>query len=86
MTNKMAIIGLGIMGRRMLENALQHPAFQICGVWDPSTTSVAKTLECVPGLNIAIRAQAAMAAADVEYLACPPGPRKADALQAEGAG
>ena len=27
MTHKIAIIGLGIMGRRMLENALQHPAF-----------------------------------------------------------
>ena len=43
MTNKMAIIGLGIMGRRMLENALHHPAFEICGVWGP--------FACIRGQN-----------------------------------
>ena len=86
MTHKIAIIGLGIMGRRMLENALQHPAFEVCGVWDPSPTSVAKTLEMAPGVTVASNAQAAMAGADVVYLACPPGPRKTYALQAAAAG
>ncbi len=86
MTHKIAIIGLGIMGRRMLENALQHPAFEVCGVWDPSPTSVAKTLEMAPGVHVAANAQAAMAGADVVYLACPPGPRKTYALQAAAAG
>ena len=86
MTHKIAIIGLGIMGRRMLENALQHPAFEVCGVWDPSPTSVAKTREMAPGVHVAANAQAAMAGADVVYLACPPGPRKTYALQAAAAG
>ena len=86
MTHKIAIIGLGIMGRRMLENALQHPAFEVCGVWDPSPTSVAKTLEMAPSVHVAAHAQAAMAGADVVYLACPPGPRKTYALQAAAAG
>ena len=86
MTHKMAIIGLGIMGRRMLENALQHPAFEVCGVWDPSPASVSKTLEMAPGVTVAPNAQAAMAGADVVYLACPPGPRKTYALQAAAAG
>jgi predicted dehydrogenase len=86
MTHKIAIIGLGIMGRRMLENALQHPAFEVCGAWDPSPTSVAKTREMAPGVHIAAHAQAAMAGADVVYLACPPGPRKTYALQAAAAG
>ena len=86
MTHKMAIIGLGIMGRRMLENALQHPACEVCGVWDPSPASVAKTLEMAPGVHVAANAQAAMAGADVVYLACPPGPRKSYALQAAAAG
>ncbi len=86
MTHKIAIIGLGIMGRRMLENALQHPAFEVCGVWDPSPASVAKTLEMAPSVHIAAHAQAAMVGADVVYLACPPGPRKTYALQAAAAG
>ena len=86
MTHKIAIIGLGIMGRRMLENALQHPAFEVCGAWDPSPTSVAKTLEMAPSAHVAAHAQAAMAGADVVYLACPPGPRKTYALQAAAAG
>lgn len=86
MTHRLAIIGLGIMGRRMLENALQHPAFNISGVWDPSATSVAKTLDIAPHAPVAPSAEAAMAGADVVYLACPPGPRKTYALQAAAAG
>ena len=86
MTQTMAIIGLGIMGRRMLENALRHPAFEVCGVWDPSPASVAKTLDMAPGVTVASNVQAAMAGADVVYLACPPGPRKTYALQAAAAG
>jgi predicted dehydrogenase len=82
----LAIIGLGIMGRRMLDNALQHPAFEVGGVWDPSTVSVAKTRAAWPNLPVADSAQAAMAGADVVYLACPPGPRKTYALQAAAAG
>ena len=86
MTHRLAIIGLGIMGRRMLENALQHPAFEVCGVWDPSAQSLAKTHAIWPGVTLAPSAQAAMAGADVVYLACPPGPRKTYALQAAAAG
>ncbi len=86
MTHKMAIIGLGIMGRRMLENAWRHSAFEVSGVWDPSPDSVAKTLALLPAAPVAHSAQAAMAGADVVYLACPPGPRKAYALQAAAAG
>ncbi|PUE48041.1 oxidoreductase [Limnohabitans sp. 2KL-1] len=86
MKHSIAIIGLGIMGRRMLENTLLHPAFEVCGVWDPSPVSVAKTLEAMPDVPVAQSAQAAMAGAEVVYLACPPGPRKTYALQAAAAG
>ena len=86
MKHKLAIIGLGIMGRRMLENALLHPRFEISGVWDPSARSVDKTLEIMPLAPLAATAQAAMDGADVVYLACPPGPRKTYALQAAAAG
>ena len=84
--NRMAIIGLGIMGRRMLSNALAHPRFEISGLWDPSEASVAKARALMPGAPIAADAAAAMAGADVVYLACPPGPRKAYALAAAAAG
>lgn len=86
MTHKIATIGLGIMGRRMLENVLQHPAFEICGAWDPSAESMAKTRASLPTVPLSDNAQAAMAGADVVYLACPPGPRRAYALQAAAAG
>ncbi len=86
MTHRLAIIGLGIMGRRMLENALQHPAFEVCGVWDPSPESLAKTRMAFSAAPLSPTARAAMAGADVVYLACPPGPRKAYALQAAAAG
>lgn len=86
MTHKLAIIGLGIMGRRMLENAARHPAFALSGVWDPSADSVAKTRALAPGIPVAASAEAAMLGADVVYLACPPGPRKTYALQAAAAG
>ena len=83
---KMTIIGLGIMGRRMLDNALFHPDFEISGVWDPSPAAVAKARELMPDLPVASSAEAAMKGADVVYLACPPGPRKAYALAAAAAG
>jgi len=83
---KMTIIGLGIMGRRMLDNALFHPDFEVSGVWDPSPAAVAKARELMPELPVAASAEAAMKGADVVYLACPPGPRKAYALAAAAAG
>lgn len=86
MKHKFAIIGLGIMGRRMLENVLRHPDFEVCGVWDPSADSIQKTLALCPDAPIAASAEAAMQDAHVVYLACPPGPRKNYALQAAANG
>lgn len=86
MANRIAIIGLGIMGRRMLDNALVHPKFQVTGLWDPSDASLAKAREIMPDAPVADSAGAAMAGADVVYLACPPGPRKVYVLAAAAAG
>jgi predicted dehydrogenase len=86
MTHKMALIGLGIMGRRMLDNALHHPDFEIVGAWDPSATSVSRAREVMPDLPVADSAAEAMGGADVVYLACPPNVRKAHALAAAQAG
>ncbi|MEQ8865495.1 MAG: Gfo/Idh/MocA family oxidoreductase [Thalassobaculum sp.] len=86
MTHKTAIIGLGIMGRRLLENLLVHPAFEPVALWDPSAGSCDKARAVAPGVPVVDSAEAAIAAADVLYLACPPVPRKAYALAAAGAG
>ena len=86
MAHKMAVIGLGIMGRRMLDNLRLHPAFEISGVWDPSPASVAGTLALMPDAPVSPSAELAMQGADAVYLACPPGPRKAYALAAAAAG
>ena len=37
------IIGLGIMGRRMIANFAKHPAFKVSSVWDPSSKSLKAT-------------------------------------------
>ncbi len=86
MAHKIAVIGLGIMGRRLLGHILINPAFEPVAVWDPSETARAKAAEEAPGVPIVDSADAAIAAADVVYLACPPAPRKAYALQAAEAG
>ena len=86
MKHKFAIIGLGIMGRRMLENVLRHPQLEVCGLWEPAAESVAKTRFILPNAPLAQSAQAAMHEAHVVYLACPPGPRKTFALEAAANG
>jgi predicted dehydrogenase len=83
---KVAIIGLGIMGRRMLANMRVHPAFTPTLVWDPSPEACRATLAEAPEVVVAPSAEAAIAGADLVYLACPPVPRKAYALSAAGAG
>lgn len=86
MAHRTAIIGLGIMGRRLLDNLVFHPGFEPVALWDPSAESCAKAREVAPEVPVVDSADAAIAAADVVYLACPPVPRKAYALAAAGAG
>lgn len=81
-----AIIGLGIMGRRMAEHMLLHPDFDLVAAWDPSEKSCQALRDLRPDLTISETAQAAMDGADLVYLACPPVPRKEYALAAAAAG
>ena len=86
MTHRMAIIGLGIMGRRMLEQVRAHQAFEPVALWDPSLKAVAGVRDEWPEAPVVASGAAAMDSADVVYLACPPGPRKSLALEAAEAG
>ncbi len=87
-TYRAAVIGLGIMGRRMLSNLKQHPDFQIAGIWDPSASSVAKTLAEFPSAPLADNPAALInkSVADFIYIACPPEWHKHYALMAIEAG
>lgn len=82
MTVKTAIIGLGIMGRRMLEHMLLHPGYQPVALWDPDGEACRAARAMAPEADIAASVEEAIAAADLVYLACPPVPRKAYALAA----
>lgn len=86
MTHRTAIVGLGIMGRRMLERMQAHPAFEPVALWDPDGAACEAALEMAPGARIAANAEEAMAEAALVYLACPPVPRSAYALRAARAG
>lgn len=86
MAVKTAIIGLGIMGRRMLEHMLAHEGFEPAAMWDPDPAACAAAQEIAPRVRIAGTAEEAIAVADLVYLACPPVPRKAYALAAATAG
>lgn len=82
MTVKTAIIGLGIMGRRMLENMVPHSSYQPIALWDPDPQACKAAQKLAPDARICATAAEAMASVDLVYLACPPVPRKAYALAA----
>ena len=82
MSVKTAIIGCGIMGRRMLEHMSKHKGYDPVEVWDPNPEACKEAQKIVSKTNIAQDAQAAIQAANLVYLTCPPAPRKAVALSA----
>ncbi len=86
MTIKTAIIGLGIMGRRMAEHMNRHEGYTITAIWDPDVASCDLARTVAPGATVTASAEDAIAAADLIYLACPPVPRKAYALAAAAEG
>ncbi|MEP1201623.1 Gfo/Idh/MocA family protein [Tateyamaria sp.] len=86
MSVKTAVIGLGIMGRRMAEHMALHPGFTPVALWDPDPAACSAALAIAPGAFVTKTPEEAIAVADLVYLACPPVPRKAYALAAADAG
>lgn len=68
----LGIIGFGIMGERLLTQALPHPAFRLSGVWDPSPDAAARLAAVAPGQAMAADAAAVIAGCDTLYIAAPP--------------
>ncbi len=86
MTVKTAVIGLGIMGRRMVEHMALHAGYEPVALWDPDPEACRKARALAPGAQVTDCAEDAIAAADLVYLACPPAPRKTLAMAAADAG
>lgn len=72
--HRTAVIGLGVMGQRMLGNMHKYAGFEPVVVWDPDAKACADTQARYPQLRIAKAAADAVASADVDcvYIACPP--------------
>ena len=86
MTIKVAIIGLGIMGRRMLEHMRLHSDYEPDYLWDPEENACKLALKENPQAHIMENPSDAIQAADLVYLACPPVVRRAYALEAARSG
>lgn len=81
-----AIIGLGIMGRRMLEALNSHEIFAASHIWDPNQEAVALAKAIAPDAIVGARAEEIIEKADMIYLACPPEPRRQYAMMAADCG
>jgi predicted dehydrogenase len=70
----------------MLTHMRRHEGFAPDLLWDPSAEACKAAKAEAPEAEIAASAEAAIAGAELVYLACPPVPRKALALKAAEAG
>jgi predicted dehydrogenase len=70
----MAVIGLGVVGRRMLEQAAASRGLQVVAAWDSSAAARTAAAAGFPGLPLSDSAAAAIRRLDVDvvYVAVPP--------------
>lgn len=78
-TLDIGLIGLGVMGQRMLARLALHPRLCAAVVWDADPAAVARTLAAYPGCRAADSASAVIATPGLAslYIATPPGPHMA---------
>lgn len=69
------VIGLGVMGQRMLARLAEHERAKALVAWDPDPNAVASTSARYPDLPIAVDAEALVATRGLQcvYIASPPG-------------
>jgi predicted dehydrogenase len=66
---RLGIIGLGIMGERLLRVALDHPGVEVVAAWDPSADATERLAGLAP---VAASAAEVIAASEAVYVASPP--------------
>jgi len=71
---RVAIVGLGVMGQRMLANMAKYGDFDPAFAWDPSAEACEAARAIHPGIEIAADPMAMIAAdaTDLVYIATPP--------------
>jgi predicted dehydrogenase len=74
MTHGIGIIGLGIMGQRMLASLGRHPGFTVVAAWDPSPAALDRLRRDMPAIAAAASAESLAARSDIAalYIASPP--------------
>ena len=79
-----AVIGLGVIGRRMLEQTARRHDLRVVSAWDVDTGVCMRTRADFPDLDVAADAAAAIAApgVDIVYVGTPPGVHRQYALMA----
>jgi len=75
-TLKVGVIGLGVVGQRMLGRLAAQQRLEAVAVWDTDPAAVARVLAAHPALHAAASAEALVAhpGLDSVYIATPPGP------------
>ena len=81
MTTSVAIIGLGIMGTRMMKHMRLHKKFSPDYLWDPSPIACENAIKLDCKSKIMKSANEAIEKADLVYLACPPTVREIYAIK-----
>lgn len=73
------VIGLGVMGQRMLARLATHPRLRATTVWDAQPAAIVATLQAYPHLQAADSAEALIATPGLHslYIATPPAPHMA---------
>ncbi|MDN3922284.1 Gfo/Idh/MocA family protein [Roseateles violae] len=76
---RIGVIGLGVMGQRMLARLAGHERLQAAWVWDADPAAVARTLQTYPQLRAADSAAGLIASEGLHslYIATPPAPHMA---------
>ena len=84
MAYRVGVIGLGIMGNRMLDRLKQHPDLEAVAGWDPSAEAGKKAQAAHPKMAVEASAEALCNRGDVDcvYIASPPGSHVKHALLA----
>jgi len=74
MAHAVSVIGLGVMGQRMLASMALNRQFKVVTAWDPDVGAREHTRQLYPQVRIAESADDAISGQDtgVVYIACPP--------------
>ncbi|HZB92561.1 MAG TPA: Gfo/Idh/MocA family oxidoreductase [Stellaceae bacterium] len=74
MAHRIGIIGLGVMGERMLRNLTKHGGFAVAAAWDPDPAAAQRLGAVEPAARFARDADELIGARDVDcvYIASPP--------------